>query len=104
MASPHLCGDSFTTLLQAEIDGEKQARDLSVAFREVQKPVPSSRPRKKSSKSSGSSRKNVGQSKGRPQDWYPVEEEYQDRGRPSSRDSSYRDSSYRGGVVSWFGF
>ncbi|XP_030834672.1 uncharacterized protein LOC115921380 [Strongylocentrotus purpuratus] len=96
VASPHLCGDSFTTLLQAEIDGEKQARDLSVAFRDVQKPVPSSRPRRKSSKSSGSSRKNVGQSKGRPQDWYPVEEEYQDRGRPSSRDSSYRDSSFRG--------
>ena len=60
------------------------------------KPVPSSRPRKKSLKISGSFRKNVGQSKGRPQDWYPAEEEYQDRGRPSSRDSSYRDSSYRG--------
>ena len=36
VASPHLCGDSFSTLLQAEIDGEKQARDLSVAFRDVQ--------------------------------------------------------------------
>ena len=94
--SPHLCGDSFSSLLQSEIDGEKQARDLSVAFREAQKPAASSKSGKKKSKSSGSRRGNVGPPRSRPRGSYPAEDEYFDRDHPSSRDVQFREAPRRG--------
>ena len=94
--SPHLCGDSFSSLLQSEIDGDKQARELSVAFRNSQKPTVPPKSGKKKSKSSGSRRGNVGPPRGRPRDFYPAEDDYFEHGRPPPRDVPFREAPSRG--------
>ena len=94
--SPHLCGDSFSSLLQSEIDGDKQARDLSVAFRNSQKPAAPPKSGKKKSKSSGSRRGNVGPPRGRPRDSYPAEDDYFEHGHPAPRDVPFREAPSRG--------
>ena len=81
-----MCGDSFSSFLQSDFDGDKQVRVLSVAFRNSQKSAAPPKSGKKKSKSSGSRRGNVGPFRGRPRDSYPEEDDYFEHSHPAPRE------------------